>query len=47
MPTTAEEIMRKEVMPKVSTIWDLEFQNRGFINIHAFWEIRNGRTTKF
>ena len=47
MPTTAEEIMRKEAMPKGSTIWELASQNRDIINRHAFWEIINGRTTKF
>lgn len=47
MPTTTEEIMRKEVMPKGSTIWELACQNRDIINKHAFWEIRNGKTIKF
>ena len=47
MPTAAEEIMRKEAMPKGSTIWELASQNRDIINRHAFWEIINGRTTKF
>ena len=47
MRTTAEEIMRKDVMPKGFTIWELACQNRDIINRHVFWEIRNGRTTKF
>lgn len=47
MPTIAGGIMRKEEMPKGSTIWNLACQNRDIINTHAFWEVRNGRITKF
>jgi len=47
MPTATEQILRKEEMPKGSAIWELTCQNRDIITEHAFWEIRNGRKTKF
>eukprot|EP00253_Pinus_taeda_P023557 PITA_23557 len=47
MPTTAEEILRREEVPKGSMIWDLASQNKDIINKHAFWEIRNGKIAKF
>eukprot|EP00253_Pinus_taeda_P018470 PITA_18470 len=46
-PLAAEEIMRKDEMPRGSGIWELACHNRDIINRHTFWEIRNGSTTKF
>jgi hypothetical protein len=30
-----------------STIWNLAWHNKAWIQTHNFWEIRNGRTTRF
>jgi hypothetical protein len=30
-----------------STIWNLAWRNKNWIQKHSFWEVRNGRTTRF
>jgi hypothetical protein len=30
-----------------STIWNLSWKNKNWIQKHSFWEVRNGRTTRF
>jgi hypothetical protein len=30
-----------------STIWNLAWRNKAWIQTHSFWEVRNGRTTRF
>ena len=47
MPTKPEEIVRIRETPKGSTIWNLASLNKDIITRHAFWEIRNGSSTKF
>jgi hypothetical protein len=32
---------------EVSTIWNLAWRNKNWIQSHGFWEVRNGRTTRF
>jgi len=42
MPTTPEEILRKQEIPRGSTIWELASQNREIVDGNIFWEIREG-----
>lgn len=47
MPNITEDILRLKETPKGSTIWDLAWQNRDIVEIHAFWEIRGGEEANF
>eukprot|EP00253_Pinus_taeda_P005642 PITA_05642 len=42
MPSTPEEILRKQETPRGSDIWNLTNQSREFVDAHIFWEIRGG-----
>jgi len=47
MPKTIEDILRATEIPKGSSIWNLESQNRELINKFSLWEIRNGSIAQF
>lgn len=42
-----KDILRYQDPPKGSMVWNLAACNRHLINQHDFWEIRNGKTTRF
>jgi len=47
MPERIKDILRYQDPPKGSVMWNLVARNRHLIKQHAFWEIRNGKTTGF
>lgn len=47
MPSTPEEILRKQEMPRGSDIWNLTNQSRELVDGHIFWEIRGGQNARF
>lgn len=47
MPSTPEEILRKQEAPQGSDIWNLTIQSRELIDGHIFWEIRGGQNARF
>jgi hypothetical protein len=42
-----QEMIRFMGTGEGSTIWNLAWRNKKWIQGHSFWEIRNGRTTRF
>jgi hypothetical protein len=42
-----DQLIRHNVKIQGSNIWNIAWQNKDIIQKHAFWEIRNGDSTKF
>lgn len=47
MPSTPEEILREQEMPRGSDICNLTIQSGELIERHIFWEIRGGQIARF
>lgn len=47
MPNSTLEILRQQITPKGSSIWDLACLNRDLVEQQAFWEIRGGAEANF
>jgi len=42
-----QDIIRFRGTKEGSTIWNLAWRNKAWIQTHNFWEVKNGRTTRF
>ncbi|MCY6488045.1 hypothetical protein, partial [Actinobacillus pleuropneumoniae] len=42
-----QDLIRMQESPDGSPIWNLARRNRGIVQEHSFWEIRNGETSLF